>query len=419
MRFLHVADIHLGYQQYNSKERFNDFGQAFLHVINEAVQQRVDFVLLAGDFFEKRTVDPLAMHQAVHGLQRLHDAGIPILAVEGNHERAHYRDQYSWLEFLDSLGLITLLDLPVQDGHLLLEPYTPEQRGAYVDLPGGVRVYGIKYYGASTDRVLELFGQALTALDGPRPSYSILLTHAGLEGILPRCSGAISREAVAPLRDRINYLALGHIHKNYNIEGWIFNPGSLETWAMDEVEWSERGYYAVELRARSAMGHQARLVPTPRRRFIRERLSVETCLTPEAVYKAVQSRLDALRLTATEERPVVEFVLEGTLSFDRVQLDVSHIEGLIRQAINPLIARVQNATAPAGVDVNVCEGATRSEVEQQVLYELIERDARFRPAAAEWTHVALALKRMALEGNSPDTILGYLRHARADLVGER
>jgi DNA repair exonuclease SbcCD nuclease subunit len=25
MRFMHVADVHLGYQQYGSKERFDDF----------------------------------------------------------------------------------------------------------------------------------------------------------------------------------------------------------------------------------------------------------------------------------------------------------------------------------------------------------------------------------------------------------
>lgn len=30
MRFMHVADIHLGYQQYGSKGRFDDFSQVFL-----------------------------------------------------------------------------------------------------------------------------------------------------------------------------------------------------------------------------------------------------------------------------------------------------------------------------------------------------------------------------------------------------
>jgi exonuclease SbcD len=61
MRFLHMADVHLGYQQYGSQERFDDFSQVFLYIVNQAIERQVDFCLLAGDPFEKRTVDPLAM----------------------------------------------------------------------------------------------------------------------------------------------------------------------------------------------------------------------------------------------------------------------------------------------------------------------------------------------------------------------
>ena len=69
MHLLHLADSHLGYQQYSLTERFNDFSRAFLHLMDEAVARRVDFVLLAGDLFEKRTVDPLAIRVAIEGLE--------------------------------------------------------------------------------------------------------------------------------------------------------------------------------------------------------------------------------------------------------------------------------------------------------------------------------------------------------------
>ena len=418
MRFLHIADIHLGYQQYNSRARFNDFGRAFLHVVDEARAHQVDFVLLAGDFFEKRSVDPLAMRQAVAGLQRLHDAHIPVIAVEGNHERAHYRDQYSWLEFLDAIGLITLLDPRIEDGHLHLEPYAPETGGAFVDLPGGVRVYGIKYYGASTDRVLGLFGQAVAELAGPPPAYSILLLHAGLEGILPRCSGALSRQAVAPLRSQINYLALGHIHKPYEVDGWIYNPGSLETWAMDEVAWTDRGYYIVDLKSHSPMTHQARLVATPRRHFVRLRLEVDRYLTPEALYQGIRARLPAPSTAPAGAEPVVELTLTGSLAFDRLDLDLGRIESLIAEAYRPLLTRVQNATVPAQGSVTAGSWMTRAELEHDVLRELIERDSRYRPAAAEWAAVALELKRKALAGESPAVILDYLRGAWSQIATE-
>ncbi len=48
MRFMHVADVHLGYQQYGLKERFNDFSRVFLHLVDEAIAQQVDFIMLAG-----------------------------------------------------------------------------------------------------------------------------------------------------------------------------------------------------------------------------------------------------------------------------------------------------------------------------------------------------------------------------------
>ena len=49
MRFMHIADIHLGYQQYGLTERFNDFGRMFLHLVDVALAEKVNFVLLAGD----------------------------------------------------------------------------------------------------------------------------------------------------------------------------------------------------------------------------------------------------------------------------------------------------------------------------------------------------------------------------------
>ena len=48
MKFLHAADVHLGYQQYGSRERFDDFSRAFLHIVEQALEEDVDFVLLAG-----------------------------------------------------------------------------------------------------------------------------------------------------------------------------------------------------------------------------------------------------------------------------------------------------------------------------------------------------------------------------------
>ena len=58
LRFLHAADIHLGYSQYGESERYNDFSRAYLAMVDAAIVNEVDFVLLAGDLFDARDIDP-------------------------------------------------------------------------------------------------------------------------------------------------------------------------------------------------------------------------------------------------------------------------------------------------------------------------------------------------------------------------
>ncbi len=416
MRFMHVADAHLGYQQYGLRERFDDYSRVFLHVVERAIEQQVDFMLLAGDLFEKRTVDPLAMRVAVQGLQQLRQADIPVLAVEGNHERAYYRDQYSWMDFLDALGYLRLLNPRFPAGRLTLEPYGDEG-GAYVDLPGGVRVYGLKYYGASTAKVFNLFTAALETTETDPPAFAILMAHAGLEGQLAHYSGTLSYNDLAPLRDKIDYLALGHIHKPYEVDDWIYNPGSLETCSLEEVAWPERGYYLVEVALGSSPSHQAKLIAPPRRPFHRLRLEVDPLTEPNAVYDAVGKLIerkdgDIVRQPA----PVVELTLSGVLPFSRFDLDLDYVQRQLDQAWSPLLARVRNLSTPAEFQIDVDVEASRPELERGIIQELLERDARFRPQAEAWTQVALEVKRLVLEGSPPDSVIDTLRRARADLL---
>jgi DNA repair exonuclease SbcCD nuclease subunit len=413
--FLHVADIHLGYQQYGSEERFNDFSKVFLHIVDQALDRDVDFVLLAGDLFEKRRVDPLAMRVAIDGLERLRDTKIPVLAVEGNHERSYYRDQYTWVDFLDAMGYIQLLDPRFEDGQAALEP-CGETRGAYVDLPGGVRVYGLRYYGASTDKVFSLFADALAETDHRHVEFTILMAHAGVEGQLPRFSGTLTYNALAPLRDQVDYLALGHIHKPYELDGWIYNPGSPETCGMDEVAWSERGYYLVEIEPGKSPSHHAELIVPPRRPFRRLRLEVDGFTDPNQLYDGVRALVRREDDSITRDpQSVVELTLGGVLPFNRFDLDLDYVQALLEEAWSPLITRVRNKATPSEFEIDVDTEAARPELERGIIQELLERDARFRPAAEAWTKVTLDLKRAVLEGSPPQAVIDALREARAEI----
>lgn len=415
-RFLHLSDVHLGYQQYNRKERFNDFGRAFLHIVDQAVSERVEFVVFAGDLFHKRTIDPPALIQAIEGLDRLKEAGIPVAAVEGNHERAHYRDVFSWMEFLADRGYLVLLNpSSFNEGVPVLTEWDGEV-GAYLDLTpdgdvtgGRVRIYGLKYYGASTGRVVDGLVKALAGQDHKGIDYVILMMHAGLEGVLPQYSATLSHSQIAPLREYVDYLALGHIHKPFEREGWVYNPGSPETCGFDEAAWTDRGYYLVDVDTGKSPKHSTRLIRNPRRSFLRLSLSVDSYSSPEALYAAAEdlARQESAR-HAAGSWPVVELTLEGVLPFDRRELDLRRLEFIVQAAFDPLLPRVTNRSVPTEFEVGGDESKSRADLEREVIQGLVERDARYRPLAADWTQVVLDVKRLALEGTSPDGIVDYL-----------
>ena len=85
-RVIHTGDTHIGYSQYHSPVRRQDFLDAFEAVVDDAVDDGVDAVVHAGDLFHDRRPELRDLMGTISVLRRLDDAGIPFLAVVGNHE---------------------------------------------------------------------------------------------------------------------------------------------------------------------------------------------------------------------------------------------------------------------------------------------------------------------------------------------
>jgi len=412
VEFLHIADLHLGNQQYGLKERFNDFGRAFLSAMDYAIEHGVRFVLISGDLFQKANIDPLTLLQAIAGLERLRQAGIQAVAVEGNHDRLRYRDYISWLDFLAEQGYIALLSPEFQEQGIQLQPWNGSQ-GAYVDIEG-IRVYGVPYLGASIQTVLYELPQAIAAQLKEGARFTILMGHFGLEGEMPGAAGGVPQEAIAGLQGCVDYLALGHWHKPFEREGWIYNPGSLEACSMAERSW-RGGYYHVRVDLGSNVSHEARLIPHKRRPFHRLVFAVDEFTSKEILYEKLRERLQAEKQAlwlgdiSSEEKPVVEVSLEGVLAFDRSVLDLDYIDKMINYIISPLLARPKNNTRPTEFAISAEEQLPRAEVERQIVCDLIRRDSRFRQQAEFWADLMVELKSMTLVKNSPETIIATLR----------
>lgn len=413
-KFMHIADCHLGYRQYNLTERFNDFARAFLTVINTAIEEQVDFVLLAGDLFHKRSIDALTLNQAVSVLERLRNAGIPCIAVEGNHEHAYFDEAIGWLQFLNLRQLIVLLNAEFPEGKAELKPYK-RPYGSYYEPKEGVRVHGLRYLGAGTSKGVAAYADALAELGHEGVEYSIFMTHAGVEGEVDQMGGLSMREW-ACLRDHADYIALGHIHKPYERDGWLFNPGSLETCSTAETVWPDRGYYIVEVDTAREDGekHVAKLHSNRRRPF--ERISIKTDLieSPEALYQQAHTLmarrardLGAARLDDAT-RPIVTVQLQGLLRFDRSALSMQHLEDMAREQLNALHPLIRNDTRSDELGAVAGETMNRQALERHVLDDLFSRDARFAPRSRKWARLALDLKTMTLEGSSSEAILDEL-----------
>ena len=412
-KFLHMADCHLGYRQYNLPDRFNDFGRAFHNVIDVAIKEKVDFVLLAGDLFHKRALDALTLNQAMSALERLRNAQIPCIAVEGNHEHAYFDDYIGWMEFLCIRQYIILLDAPFTDGKPTLKTYA-RPKGSYFDPVPGLRVHGLRYLGAGSAKGIDAYGCALAELSKDSVEYSIFMTHAGIEGEVDGMSGLSMREWSC-LREHADYVALGHIHKPYMRDDWIYNPGSLETCSSVEVAWKERGYYLVEVNTELSEGpkHRATLLANPRRAFERMYLKTDLIESPEALYQQVRELMtrrarDIGANRLADSKPVVDVHLQGLLNFERSALSLAQIEDMARELLNALHPLIRNETHGADYAPTPGQTMNRQALERNVLSDLFSRDARYAPRSRQWARLALDLKTLALDGADPESILDEL-----------
>lgn len=163
---------------------------------------------------------------------------ILIIAIEGNHDirkfsrgvRFNNRNQ-SWLKLLNSLGLVCLLDTDLKaSSEELFQPYDfKAKKGGKIQIKNVV-VYGSRYLGEKPILQLSKFRKAIIK---EKNLFNILLLHFGIEGQMENVPG-INIEEILHLKHRIDYLALGHFHKQFILEEWIYNPGSSEaTCSMD------------------------------------------------------------------------------------------------------------------------------------------------------------------------------------------
>ena len=400
----------MGCTRYQLPESPRDFFDAWIDVLQRyAIGKDVDFVIMCGDFFHKRNVPPETMNYAVAGLQLMKDAGIPVIAIEGNHDQKHTDSDYSWLRSLSNWRLVHLLEPANVEGKIGYSSWDDDYCcGGFVDI-GRARIFGSHWYGASANWAIPMLTEALKE-NRREGAFHLLMLHTDVEGHQTHPIPALSLTALKELKSATDYVALGHTHMHYEIDNWAFNPGSIEVTNIAEYR-EKRGVYLVEVDDDNTVRAE-HITEYRHRPFQRIPFDVDGYADTKDLTAAVLDKIDreARRPEADKPAPIVEIILKGQLGFPNSVLELKEIRERAKEICGALHIRVKNMTVPIdyAVAVDVDEDASREKLERRVVEDLIIRDNRYKTKVNEISDAVIGAKRLALSDEEPEKIAEFI-----------
>lgn len=410
MKFLHISDVHLGCTRYQLTESPRDFFDAWVDVLRRyAIGEQVDFVIMCGDFFHKRSVPPETMNYAVEGLKMLKDAGIPVISIEGNHDQKHTDNEFSWLRSLAAWDLMILLEPVPANGKITYLPWDPAKRkGGYIDI-GRARIFGSDWYGASGNWAIPMLTSAIGE-NRRDDAFHILMLHTDVEGHQMHPIPALSLSALKELKEVTDYVGLGHTHKHYEIDNWAFNPGSIEITNISEFR-ETRGAFLVEVNEENQVtAHH--IEDYHYRPFQQLQFNVsnygDAKLITEDLIKMIE--IEARPAESGKPRPIIEISIRGQLGIPNSLLELQKIRELATKITDALHVRIKNHTVPADFleSVENNEEAGRDLLERRVIADLVVRDNRFKSRADNISDAVIGAKRMALGDEPAEKIADFI-----------
>lgn len=249
---LHFADAHIDMSNYGRHDpqtglpmRVLDFLKSLDTIVETAISEKVDLVLFAGDAYKDRTPAPTFQREWGKRIMRLSRAGIPTLLLVGNHDLSPALGRAHALESFDTLEVphVRVLERPAFLGPADLEGL-PLQVLALPWISRSGLMASLEMSAASPGEVYEKIEERITQLvhgwlESADPELPLVLTaHASVQGAVygGERTVMLGGDLVLPgslVRDaRLDYVALGHIHKHQNLNESahppVIYPGSIE-----------------------------------------------------------------------------------------------------------------------------------------------------------------------------------------------
>ena len=370
--FAHITDCHLGSWRSPKLRELNL--KAFEQAVQACLTEKVDFILITGDFFDVNVPDLAPVKKAVEVLKRAREHGVEIYLIYGSHDFSP--NTVSMIDILHSAGLfLKPVEGEMVDGKLVLKFLTDEKTGVKITgISGRARELDVPSYG-----LLDL-----AALEG-EPGFKIFLLHAPISEITPPSLAYGEGVPVSSLPKGFKYYGGGHLHKKIERRspdgGSIVYPGPLFGATFGDLEETaqgeKRGFYIITFDSGGIRDI----------RFNEVNVADIVYRTVDAegkTAKQVEERLGAVANEVDSANKIVLIKVSGKLSAGRrADIDFSRIEQALNQkgALTWFINR-NGLSNPETAEIHVL-GSTRDEIEEKILKE---RTARYSidPAITDW-----------------------------------
>lgn len=304
MKFLHLADLHLG-KRVNGFSMLEDQAHILRQILAILDDEQPDGVLIAGDVYDKSVPSVEAVELLDGFLTELRARGVPVLLISGNHdspERLAFGGRV-----MDSCGIHIS---PVYDG--ALAPVTLHDAFGPVHVwllpfvkPAHVRRW---FPDADIESYTDAMAEAVAHMDIDTAARNVLVTHqfvtggarSGSEELSVGGTDNVDSGVFAPF----DYVALGHLHGAQHIgRETIRYAGSPLKYSFSEAR-QHKSVTVVTLGEKGDV--QVRTVALTPLRELREIRGSYDELTARSFYEHTTYRSDYLHLILTDEQDVFD-----------------------------------------------------------------------------------------------------------------
>lgn len=258
MKILHTSDLHIGKYigTYDLKE---DTEYVLNQVVDTAIRERVEVVLISGDVFDRPNPSEEAIKMYVSFLKQLLDKNIKVIAISGNHDSGIRLSAYKEIlgkgyfvegEFNSPMRKVSLNDKYGPVNFYMLPFFTPFIVKSNLKLEKGLENYDlamdeiIKRENIDTSQRNIILAHQFVAgfkFGGSEEDFSYSNgDEKNVAGV-----GIISLDKF----QNFDYVALGHIHKPQKISReTIRYSGSLLKYKTSEIDGSDKSVVIIDLK---------------------------------------------------------------------------------------------------------------------------------------------------------------------------